>query len=255
MTSVEVTLIYQQNNVFIVMNIDLLPLGMNDKDRVADSLGGGLPNRSIVLIEGESGTGKSVWCQRMAKGVCTEGYKVSYVSAEEDAVSFIDQMSSLSYAIYRDVLRQNLLFVKSETTVENDTTCLIDQITESEILTRSDLIILDNFGRIIKSDRENGFLDDTESIEDFQKDMNSTISEGKTIVISINPDFVSEDTLNLFRNFATVQIHLKREVIGDDTSSKAHIRQYKNMKDRVDDVINFNIKSGRGISIESRTIA
>lgn len=237
------------------MNIELLPLGMKDKDNVASSLGGGIPNRSIVLIEGESGAGKSVWCQRIAKGVCVEDYKVSYVSAEEDAVSFIDQMSSLSYDIYRDMLRQNLLFLKCETKVENNNNRLLGKIMSSDILTRPDLIILDNFGRMVKSDVENGFLDDKGSLEEFQKDMNSTISDGKTIVISINPEFVSENTLNLLRNFATVQIHLQREVIGDDTSRRANIRQYKNMKDRVDEIINFDIKSGRGISIRSRTIA
>lgn len=237
------------------MNIELLPLGMKDKDNVASSLGGGIPNRSIVLIEGESGAGKSVWCQRIAKGVCVEDYKVSYVSAEEDAVSFIDQMSSLSYDIYRDMLRQNLLFLKCETKVENNNNRLLGKIMSSDILTRPDLIILDNFGRMVKSDIENGFLDDKGSLEKFQKDMNSAVSDGQTIVISINPEFVSENILNLLRNFATVQIHLQREIIGDDTSRRANIRQYKNMKDRVDEIINFDIKSGRGISIRSRTIA
>lgn len=238
------------------MSEDILPLGLEDKDRVANSLGGGIPRRSVVLIEGNSGTGKSIWCQRIAKGVCDEGKKVSYISGEESAFSFIDQMKSLSYDISQELLRQDLLFLRAETKTTDASGCLIYGMLESEEVWKSDLVIIDNFGRILKCDRENGYIDDERGfIENFEEEMASVRSEGKSIVLAVDSDIMSEDAIQLLRSFATVQIRLHSEVVGGDVSSYAEVKQYKNMKDRVDNVINYNIKSGRGLSVENRTIA
>lgn len=237
------------------MSGEIFSLGLEDEDKVASTLGGGIPTRSIILVEGKSGTGKSVWLQRIAKGVCGEGKKVTYVSEEETGFSFVTQMDSLSYDVTTEILQQELLFLHADAN-RDSSEGIIERLLNSDVPWRSDVAILDNFGRLVNYDMKNGSVDDgIDFVERFQESVRGFLSEGKSIVIAIDSSSFPENVIRRLRSIATVQIELENSLVNGQLSSRARVKQYKNMKDRVDDVIDYNIKSGRGISIESRNIA
>lgn len=72
--------------------------GVNEVD---GELGGGIPAGSLVLIEGQTGTGKSVLCQHLAYGaLCSGEHSVAYYATDSSIKSLITQMDSLSlYAL------------------------------------------------------------------------------------------------------------------------------------------------------------
>jgi archaellum biogenesis ATPase FlaH len=64
---------------------------------IAEALGGGFKEGSVVFIEGEAKTGKSVLCQHIAFGVLnTKGSSVAYYSSEYNTDGLTMQMSSMS---------------------------------------------------------------------------------------------------------------------------------------------------------------
>lgn len=72
---------------------------------VADAIGGGINEKSLFLIEGESGTGKSIVSQHIAYGVLnSREAKVAYYSTEHNAETLIEQMESIGLDVARDVV-------------------------------------------------------------------------------------------------------------------------------------------------------
>ena len=61
---------------------NLVPLGLDDRDRLNAELGGGIPRGSIVIMEGQYGAGKSALTQRFTYGICEEGHTTTFLSTE-----------------------------------------------------------------------------------------------------------------------------------------------------------------------------
>ncbi len=80
---------------------------------IAEALGGGINEGSLMLIEGEAKTGKSVLCQHIAYGVLsTRGSPVAYYSSEYHADGLAAQMSSMSLDTSHDLATDRLRVFK-----------------------------------------------------------------------------------------------------------------------------------------------
>lgn len=242
------------------MSSDIFELGLEDKDRVANSLGGGLPKRSIVLIEGESGSGKSVWLQRFTKGISEEGHTVTYVSEEENARSFVNQMASLSYDIQDSLVKQKVLFLNSRVSrTEEIETPIRDLFTSDIVREGSEIIMVDNFDELVLNDQE--FQDAVEEgrgdriMQDLGNEFNELTNRGKTVVVAVDPTYMDDGIMRALSGLSTVHIVLDENIVGGDVVKTAQVKQYKNMPGSVEDRIGFSVGSGRGLSIESRSIA
>lgn len=76
--------------------------GMKD---IAEALGGGIREGSLVMVEGEAGTGKSVLCQHIAYGVLhTKDSSVAYYTSEHNVDSLVAQMESMSLTTKQDLV-------------------------------------------------------------------------------------------------------------------------------------------------------
>ncbi len=75
------------------------------------NLGGGIRTRSLGLIVGDMGAGKSVWCQQIAYGAMRASKKVSFITSEMSARGIIDNMISLSYKNTEKYFLEGLLDV------------------------------------------------------------------------------------------------------------------------------------------------
>lgn len=247
---------------------DIYDLGLHDADRITNTLGGGLPAGSLVLLEGSSGSGKSVWAQRLAYGVCDEGNNVTYVSAEENARSFIKQMESLSYSVVGKLIKQEFLFLSANTDTESqqfhgdketDGSTLIQNLIESETPWRSDVVFIDNFEELLLNDSRFDELiskgEGDHAMQTVRTFIESMTHKGKTVVICVNSDSIPSDALRPLKSFATVHLEFTQKTVSGSVRRAANVRRYKNMQSSVDDSISFSIRAGQGLSIENRTIA
>ena len=76
---------------------------------IAEAIGGGLKENSLVIIEGDANTGKSVVSEHIAYGVLRgRDTKVAYYSTEHNAKGLMDQMASLGLDVDRDVVADRL---------------------------------------------------------------------------------------------------------------------------------------------------
>ena len=68
-----------------------------ETDSLSDSMGASLPNRSLCLICGDVGSGKSLVSQRLIFGLLMNGSQVVIVTTELTTRGWVEQMNSIGY--------------------------------------------------------------------------------------------------------------------------------------------------------------
>jgi flagellar protein FlaH len=240
---------------------DRYSLGLSERDRLNHAFGGGLPAGSIVYLEGADGAGKSVFAQRFAYGFASEGTTTSYVSTELTASSFVDQMHSLSYDVVDHLLFDRLLFLHADvdTTGEADPRRLLERLERPGSLWQAEVVVIDGLDAILRNDptyeraREQG--EEDRVVQSFVSYLRSVTATGRTVVVTLNSDPVSERAVRPLRDAARVFLQLESQTVGQEIRRKAVVRRFGEMAAPVDDAIGYSVQQGRGITVESRTIA
>jgi len=247
----------------------LLSIGLKERDRLNKELGGGLPPGSIVLVEGDYGAGKSAISQRFTYGLCEEGHTVTYLSTELTVGSFLEQMHSLDYDMVKHILNENVLFLHADIGDSKNTFAasggdgerkeLLRRLMEAELMWTSDVIIIDTFDAILRNDpkfealvRENEERQAALEIISFFRDI---ISDGKVVMITVDPTTLDEEAIGPFRSIADVFLELEMIEVGNDVRRQISVLRFAGMGEQVGDTIGYSVRSGTGIVIESRSVA
>jgi archaellum biogenesis ATPase FlaH len=115
---------------------------------IAEALGGGLRENSLVLLEGEPRTGKSVLSQHIAYGIMSSrGSAVTYFTTDYAPEALIDQMDSMSLETRHDVVTDRFRIYKvlpTEVVAEAEKTLklIVNQI--ASLPPRFKLVIVDS---------------------------------------------------------------------------------------------------------------
>ena len=249
---------------------NLYSLGLDSHDRLNHELGGGIPRGSIVLIEGDYGAGKSAISQRVSYGLCDEDYTVTLLSTELTVGGFINQMHSLSYDVVRHLLNERLLFLHADIDTGSALTAsaskedrqrkeLLSRLMKAETMWSADAIVIDTFDAILRNDpmfealvRQNEERQAALEIISFFRDI---VSQGKVIVLTVDPSTVDDEAIGPFRAIADVYIELQMVEVGNDVRRNVSVKRFAGMGEQVGDTIGFSVRSGTGIVIESRSVA
>jgi len=246
---------------------DLYSLGLENHDRLNKELGGGIPPGSIILVEGDYGAGKSAMSQRFTYGLCEEGHEVTYLSTELTVGSFLDQMHSLSYDMVNHLLEENVLFLHADIGESNaltgddegDRKDLLKRLMEAEVMWDGDVIIIDTFDAILRNDpkfealvRQNEERQAALEIISFFREV---ISQGKCIMLTVDPSTLDEEAIGPFRSIADVFLELDMVEVGNDVRRQVNVMRFAGMGEQVGDTIGYSVRSGTGIVIESRSVA
>jgi flagellar protein FlaH len=248
----------------------LYSLGLDERDRLNNELGGGIPRGSIVLVEGDYGAGKSALSQRMAYGLCEQGVPVTLLSTELTVPGFIDQMHSLDYGIEEHLLDERLLFLHADVDTggnalrggskdDANRKKLLKRLMDADQMWEADVVIVDTFDAILRNDpnfealvRQNEERQAALEIISFFRDI---VTKGKVIVLTVDPSTVDEEAIGPFRSIADVFLELQMAEVGNDVRRSIQVRRFAGMGEQVGDSVGFSVRSGTGIVIESRSVA
>lgn len=76
---------------------------------IAEALGGGINEGSLIMVEGEAKTGKSVICQYITYGILrSQQTSVAYFTKKYTDEGLVDQMASISLDIGKDMMTDRL---------------------------------------------------------------------------------------------------------------------------------------------------
>ena len=124
---------------------DALTTGMKE---IADALGGGIREGSLVIVEGDAKSGKSVLSQHIAYGIlCSRDCAVAYYTLDYSVEGLIEQMDSMSLLVKKDFVTDRLRIYTMDSddvleNVQNSFQPLLSHI--SELPERFKLVVVDS---------------------------------------------------------------------------------------------------------------
>ena len=171
---------------------------------IADALGGGIRENSLVLIEGAPRTGKSVLSQHIAYGVMNaRGSAVTYFTTNHTPDALVKQMSSMSLETRHDIATDRLRIyhifpVGAAQQMEKILRLIIAQITA--LPSRFKLVIVDSPS--VFMNRLNPALK-----VDFLQSCKELCEQGRSIVLTLDSHVFESRTL--MRAYAVSDYYLK----------------------------------------------
>ncbi len=223
-----------------------------ERDELHTKLGGGFPEGSLILIEGEYGSGKSALTQRLAYGFLLNGHTVTIISTELTVRDFINQMYSLNYPIASFLLRNRLLFIPVYPIVGKmrNRKDFLGRLMSSPQLFNTDIIIIDTLSALVKA----SLNVETRSIQ-LLSFFKKILAMDRTIFLTVEKGSIPEEILAPFRAAANVYIETRINQIGNIVNRIAFVRRYTNAPSRIENTIAFRVESGTGLILEIMAIS
>jgi len=215
-------------------------------DELHRRLGGGIPAGTIMMLEGDRGSGKSIFAQRLLYGFLMNGYLASYISSQYTTVEYIKQMGSIGYDVIPFLIRKKLVFVSLYPllTGVSEKKKFLSRLLGEPRLWEPDIIVIDSFSSILSREQ------DTEAVRAFLMYLKKLASLNKVVILTVNPEELSRDIIFLLEEAASMLIRLNVKVFGGDLKNSATIVKYNNAKGIFQKIIPFRVEPKVGLIVE-----
>lgn len=220
------------------------------RDELHESLGGGFPKGSLLLIEGTEGTGKSALNQRFLYGLLENRNSVTFVSTELTTKEFVDQMYSLNYPVSTFILHDNLLFVPVYPLFGRMSPKMnfIHKLMNARTIFKSDVIIIDTLSGLLTGHETD---EEVRALVGFFKKLSM---HDKTIVITADPTKIRDDVMRVFRETCSIYLTLEIKIIGSYIRRNIHVKRFLKTKHTFEEIVGFRMEPGTGLIVEITTL-
>jgi flagellar protein FlaH len=188
-----------------MLKLRIIPLGIKEMDEV---LGGGIPHPTLITVEGGHGTGKTSLAQQIIYSALREGLKAYVITTEAKVREYLSMMEALKLNVYSYFIRGALkiypLHIRggewSDETLQLFMNLL--RLFLEERRGKYDFAVVDSLSVLAAKTSHSEFLT-------FITKVKNIVSEGKTVILTFHPNFISEDLLRELKASSDVYIVLK----------------------------------------------
>ena len=219
----------------------IISTGQGEIDK---KLGGGIPVGSLILIEGQSDSGKSVFCQQLTWGSLRNNVKVGVFTTENTVRSLNSQMASLGLHVLDYILLGWLkIYTMKASQVKNNPQMTVDIILETMAkATDCELFIIDSLTPIISG--AGGEV----TLTYFERCKN-LCDKGKTIVNVTHSYAFEQDFLVRLRSISDAHIRLTIEKIGDKLVKSLEVAKIRGAAQSTGNILAFDVEPEIGMKI------
>lgn len=175
--------------------MNIVRLGIPELDR---DLGGGIPTPSLILVEGDHGSGKTVFVQQIVYAMLKNKLRVYVVSSEAMTNEYLSMMDSVKLDPYAYYLYGHLkiypLHVENGGWSKSRSAFFLKVLSNFLELKKQkyDVVVIDSLSVLTVDTPLYEFLT-------FITRIKNLVSEGKTVVITFHPEFISEESIMKLR--------------------------------------------------------
>jgi flagellar protein FlaH len=221
-----------------------------ETDSLANSMGLRLPNRSIFVVQGDVGSGKSLIGQRMSYGLAENDVKVLVITTELTTRGWIEQMESIGYGVTEFIRTgQLMVFSRFGTIAETLPNVGIEHILNSEAVTKADIIIIDSASSLMPDD-----LDDNGRFKMMQT-LRRIVSEGRSIMLCVDENEMDSKLLHSLRTSAEVVLDMKTAMIGGDIKRNIVVTRYLRAAGPVQSSIGWRVEPSMGFIVDITAVS
>ena len=220
---------------------EVISAGAEDIDR---ALGGGIPYRTLMLIEGQSASGKSTLAHQLVWGAMRSGERAALYTTEQTVQSFLRQMTSLGLDV-RDYFLLDLLQVYP-ISIPPDVAApelLFDEL-RRHIMRQDDC-------RVILVDSLTTFVSQAggEQIQEFFNGCKSLCDQGKVVICTVHADAFDPTILTRVRSVCDAHLRLQVNRSGGQLQKTIEVAKIRGADAPTGNISGFEIDPGLGIRI------
>jgi flagellar protein FlaH len=204
-------------------------------------MGGGIPIKSLMLIEGDSGAGKSVLSQQMMRGCLADEYKLSLFTSENTVKSLVKQMRSLNLDITDHLLLDMIRIFPIETArLGSQAPSTLMRAIKAE--KRRDMIFVDSLTSSIPSSS------DIEVVAFFEE-CKRLCGDGTTVIIIVHSHGLTRELLTRLRSLCDAHLQLRTEEIGNKLVKTLEVTKVRGAEQSTGNIVSFEVEPGWGMRV------
>ena len=228
---------------------DGFPFGV-ESDSLADSMGLHLPNRSLYLIQGTVGSGKSLVSQRLVHGMLENGCKILVVTTELTTRGWIEQMESIGYGVTDALTNGNLMiFSRFGTVAEPIPNVGLDEVLNSEAIEEADIVVIDSASSLMPDG-----MDDQARFNMIQR-LRKIASTGRSLMLMVDKDEMDAKLLHSLRASAEVVLDLSTNLIGGELKRTLLVTRYLRAAGPVQSSVGWRVEPGMGFIVDITAVS
>ena len=221
-----------------------------ETDSLADTMGLRLPNRSLFVVQGIVGAGKSLIAKRLVHGMLENGTKILVITTELTTRGWIEQMESIGYGVTEHIRDgQLMVFSRFGSIAESRPDVGLEQVLNSDAISQSDVVILDSASALMPDD-----LDDKQRFEMMQK-LRKISSEGRSIMLCVDPDEMDHKLLHSMRASSEVVLDLSTTLIGGDLKRNIVVTRFLRAAGPVQTSVGWRVEPSMGFIVDITAVS
>ena len=205
-------------------------------------MGGGLPVGSLTLIEGSSGSGKSVLSQQIVWGALQDGFSAALFTSENTVKSLVRQMQSIDLDVLDHLLLRRLrIYPMALSRLGDRASVKLLQAMRQEA--GRDIIIVDSFtSAVVYSTGDNQVLGFIEACK-------RLCAEGTTIIVTLHSDAIEADLIGTIRSMCDAHLLLRAEQDGQRLVKLLQVAKVRGAASVTGAIVGFEVEPGWGMRV------
>jgi flagellar protein FlaH len=216
----------------------MISTGNGDLD---SKMGGGVPLGSLLLIEGDSGAGKSVLAQQLIHGCLVDGYKLSLFTSENTVKSLVKQMRTLNLDILDYLLLDRLRIFPIETShLERGAPRVLVNAMKNE--RGRNLIFVDSITSAIPQCTDKdviGFFEECKRLS----------GEGLTVGLVVHSHSLTRELLTRIRSLCDAHLQLRTDEMAGRVIKSMEVTKVRGAEQTTGNIVSFEVEPGWGMRI------
>jgi len=228
---------------------DGFPFGI-EQDSLADSMGAKIPNRSLGILAGPIGSGKSLICQRLIYGMLEHGAKIVVVTTELTTRGWIEQMHSVGYEILEYINEGKLLVISRFGTIAESVPDVgFEQVLSSESMEETDLVFIDSASQLLPYE-----MDDKTRFDLIDR-LRRFTAGNRTIILGIDEEELDPATVRALKTTSEVLIDLSTNIIGGDLKRQIKVTRFLRAAGPLQATIGWRVEPGMGFIVDITAVS
>ena len=208
-------------------------------------MGGGIPEGSLILIEGSSNAGKSVVTQQFIHGALNSGFRCVLYTTENTARSLFRQMASLSLDVTDFYLLGafNVYPVPAAMTPDAANTAfskMLDHL--AQLQGTFDVIFIDAMTSFVSQVPESQTLQFLTAVKRF-------VDEDMTIFFTLHSHAFEEAMFMRIRSLCDAHLRLRIEEMRDQLMKVLEVAKVRGAEKTTGNIVSFDVEPGLGMRI------
>jgi len=220
-------------------------------DEFHKKIGGGIPKGTLGVIIGESGSGKSIVCQRMVYGLLKNDVTVTYLSTQFTTVDFVKQMSSVGYSVEKEIIAGKLKFfpVYPLISLPRKRQDYVNRLISAKHVFDAEVIIIDSLSSLVKFDIN------PESAIDLVAFLKRISATGRSVIATAVPGEIDESAMLELETASTFLAECSLKKFGSDVKNMMTIKKYNLAPGQYQKQIAFRVEPKIGLVVEIAAVA